>query len=74
MRRRRKHQSDGTGRPDLLTQSGAAKLIGVPRQYIAGMVGRGEIEGVTDVVEGMLLITKASAEAAAERRKDKKVA
>lgn len=55
--------------PDLLTQTGAAKVIGVTRQAIAGMVGRGELEGRTDVVQGLLLITKASAEAAAERRR-----
>ncbi len=56
-------------RPELLTQSGAARLIGVPRQYIPGLVARGELEGRTDVVEGMLLVTKASAEAAAARRR-----
>jgi hypothetical protein len=53
--------------PDLLTQSAAARVIGVSRQAIGPMVFRGQLEAVT--VAGTPMVLKASAEkVAAERR------
>lgn len=60
--------------PDLLTQAGAARVVGVPRQYIPAMVARGELDARPDVVEGLVLITKASAQAAADRRRQDQTA
>jgi len=51
---------------ELLTQTDAARIIGVARQSIAGMVARGELRAET--VAGMVFVTRDSAEALAKVR------
>lgn len=53
--------------PDLVTQSAAAKIIGVSRQAVHAMVFRGQIEAVT--VAGVPYIVKASAHKVADERR-----
>ena len=53
--------------PDLVTQPTAARIIGIARQNIPGLIVRGVLETV--VVAGQTLVTKASAQKEAERRR-----
>lgn len=53
--------------PDLVTQSTAAKMIGVTRQAIVPMIARGQLEAV--VVAGTPMVLKASAEKLADERR-----
>lgn len=58
--------------PDLMTQSAAASMIGVSRQAIPAMIGRGQLESV--MVAGTPFIVKDSARRLAEARAAKKLA
>lgn len=53
--------------PDLVTQSTAARMIGMHRQNIPALIVRGVLQSV--IVAGIPLVTKASAVAEAERRR-----
>lgn len=53
--------------PDLMTQSAAARLVGVHRQNIPGMIARGQLEAI--VVAGVPMVVKASAEKLADERR-----
>jgi len=59
-------------KPDLLNQTSAAKIIGVARQSVAGMIARGELDAVT--VAGLVFVTRASAERVAADRASKRAA
>lgn len=56
--------------PDLMTQSAAANMIGVSRQAIPAMIGRGQLEAV--MVAGTPFIVKDSARRLADERAAKK--
>lgn len=51
---------------DLVSQTDAAKLVGIARQNIPGAFARGELDG--EVVAGQLFITRRSAEREGKRR------
>ena len=52
--------------PDLVTQSAAADMIGVSRQAIPAMIGRGQLDAV--MVAGTPYIVKDSARRLADQR------
>ncbi len=56
----------------LVKKSDAARIIGVKRQFIPVMIGMGQLE--TEEVAGTLHVTRASAEAAAEKRRQRNAA
>ena len=56
--------------PELITQSAAANMVGVSRQAIPAMIGRGQLESV--VVAGTPFVVKASARRLADERAAKK--
>jgi hypothetical protein len=58
--------------PELMTQSAAAHMIGVSRQAIPAMIGRGQLDAV--MVAGTPFVVKASARRLAAERAAKKSA
>lgn len=50
----------------LMKQAAAARLIGVSKQYVPVMIGRGELEA--EMVDGVPFIVRASAERAKAER------
>ena len=58
--------------PDLVTQSAAADMIGVSRQAIPAMIGRGQLDAV--MVAGTPYIVKDSARRLADQRAAKRKA
>ncbi len=58
--------------PELMTQSAAANMIGVSRQAIPAMIGRGQLDAV--MVAGTPFVVKESARRLADERAAKKSA
>lgn len=52
--------------PELVNQTNAARIVGVARQSIAGMIARGELE--SEAIAGLVFVRRASAERLAKIR------